>query len=246
MENAKYNLRSYTDRILFTSAEGLQNRLKPLVYEPCPDFTTSDHKPIRGAFSIQTNNLAPTSVNSLTGPVRITFSDLKCTNLPAMDVDGSSDPYVKFVWDPIDLVKDDRDPSQRKTSNGKVKWPITEYKQKNLNPTWSESIQLCIPNVNTQEMNGAMLYVTVMDYDATSQDDTMSTLTLNLQELASFQHENEMEKTMQIDRPLLKYGDELGRIQCTIHVQRGGNQHIHRGEKKKGFFSGLKKRLGKK
>jgi hypothetical protein len=47
---------SYTDRILFKSAEGLGRLLKPLAYEPCVDFITSDHKPIRGAFSIIPND----------------------------------------------------------------------------------------------------------------------------------------------------------------------------------------------
>jgi len=43
---------SYTDRILWKSSHGLKMDILPLLYEPCPSFNASDHKAIRGAFSI--------------------------------------------------------------------------------------------------------------------------------------------------------------------------------------------------
>jgi len=46
---------SYTDRILWYTGPSLHNKIRPLVYEPIDEFATSDHKPIRGAFEIQTN-----------------------------------------------------------------------------------------------------------------------------------------------------------------------------------------------
>ena len=46
---------SYTDRILYKANHDLQSALSPLVYEPVPDFATSDHKPIRAAFDVQLN-----------------------------------------------------------------------------------------------------------------------------------------------------------------------------------------------
>lgn len=46
---------SYTDRILWKSGDQLDGRVKPTAYEPIVHFTTSDHKPIRGAFEIQLN-----------------------------------------------------------------------------------------------------------------------------------------------------------------------------------------------
>lgn len=56
---------SYTDRILYRSwllgPDGQEKYLKPFAYEPCPHFTSSDHKPIRGAFVITPN----TTINKL-------------------------------------------------------------------------------------------------------------------------------------------------------------------------------------
>jgi len=57
-EGYEYNEKrtpSYTDRILWKSADGLKDNVVPFLYEPCPEFITSDHKPIRGGYSVKTN-----------------------------------------------------------------------------------------------------------------------------------------------------------------------------------------------
>jgi len=46
---------SYTDRILYNANHRLLQNVSLLAYEPIDHFTTSDHKPIRGAFEIQLN-----------------------------------------------------------------------------------------------------------------------------------------------------------------------------------------------
>lgn len=46
---------SYTDRILYKTNHQLGDKLYPLAYEPIDAFTSSDHKPIRGAFAIELN-----------------------------------------------------------------------------------------------------------------------------------------------------------------------------------------------
>ena len=46
---------SYTDRILWKTGSLLSSMVTPLSYEPIDDFTSSDHKPLRGAFEIQLN-----------------------------------------------------------------------------------------------------------------------------------------------------------------------------------------------
>jgi hypothetical protein len=46
---------SYTDRILFKTADQLDSGTKLLLYEPVEAFTSSDHKPIRSGFIIRLN-----------------------------------------------------------------------------------------------------------------------------------------------------------------------------------------------
>lgn len=47
---------SYTDRILYNANHLLWDRIRPIMHEPIEHFTSSDHKPIRGAFEIQLNS----------------------------------------------------------------------------------------------------------------------------------------------------------------------------------------------
>lgn len=160
-----------------------------------------------------------------------------------MDVDGSSDPYVMFVCDPPDLIKDDRHPREQKKRSDKSKWPRTPYKQKTLHPSWEESVSLAIPPDASSQMRGAMLWLQVMDYDAATADDTMGSLALNVRDLVSIPDDDSSCKTVCIDgRPLLKYGREQGTLSCRIDVRRGGIAHATAREaahKKHGFFSGL-------
>lgn len=46
---------SYTDRILYLGADQLGEKIQVLGYEPIDNFSTSDHKPIRGAFEVELN-----------------------------------------------------------------------------------------------------------------------------------------------------------------------------------------------
>lgn len=48
---------SYTDRILWRNMHKLDGRITPLAYEPVIEFSTSDHKPVRGAFKIRLNDI---------------------------------------------------------------------------------------------------------------------------------------------------------------------------------------------
>lgn len=87
---------SFTDRILFKSSPGLNANLKTLAYEPCVDFITSDHKPIRGAFSIVPNDVSGAAIKDV--DIRLTFHSMECFGLPAADSNGYSDPYLLFLW----------------------------------------------------------------------------------------------------------------------------------------------------
>ncbi|KAG7367171.1 hypothetical protein IV203_029841 [Nitzschia inconspicua] len=59
MDGYRYNEKrspSYTDRILYNANHLLWDKIKPLAYEPIDHFTSSDHKPIRGAFELELNS----------------------------------------------------------------------------------------------------------------------------------------------------------------------------------------------
>ncbi|CAI5786272.1 synaptotagminsynaptotagmin-10 [Podarcis lilfordi] len=78
---------------------------------------------------------------------RMTLTVIKCRNLKAMDITGSSDPYVK-----VSLMCDGRRLKKRKTTT----------KKNTLNPVYSEAIVFDIPPENVDQVS---LSIAVMDYD---------------------------------------------------------------------------------
>merc|ERR1712205_201820 len=75
---------------------------------------------------------------------RVTISELKGKDLPAMDVDGKSDPYVIAAWNGVKMTKDPQHKNKRPFSRtpGEKKWPCTSYVNKELNPEWPEDDKL--------------------------------------------------------------------------------------------------------
>ncbi|XP_048124512.1 synaptotagmin-10 isoform X3 [Alosa alosa] len=78
---------------------------------------------------------------------RVTLTVIKCRNLKAMDITGSSDPYVK-----VSLICDGRRLKKRKTTT----------KKSTLNPVYNEAIIFDIPPENVEQVS---LSIMVMDYD---------------------------------------------------------------------------------
>ncbi|KAM8908033.1 synaptotagmin-10 isoform 1-T1 [Spinachia spinachia] len=78
---------------------------------------------------------------------RMTATVIKCRNLKAMDITGSSDPYVKVY-----LICDGRRLKKRKTTT----------KKSTLNPVYNEAIIFDIPPENVEQVS---LSIMVMDYD---------------------------------------------------------------------------------
>nr|DBA30356.1 TPA: hypothetical protein GDO54_006350 [Pyxicephalus adspersus]DBA30357.1 TPA: hypothetical protein GDO54_006350 [Pyxicephalus adspersus] len=78
---------------------------------------------------------------------RMTLTVIKCRNLKAMDITGSSDPYVK-----VSLMCEGRRLKKRKTTT----------KKNTLNPVYNEAIIFDIPPENMDQVS---LSIAVMDYD---------------------------------------------------------------------------------
>jgi hypothetical protein len=203
---------SYTDRVLWHSSDGLEASVTPWAYQSCPDFITSDHKPVRLACTLVPNSALPTRTID---KMHLIFTNLQGCNLPVMDVDGSSDPYLQFVLTP-DLRATKEQPGRRGIlgKGGKqVEWPQTKFVAKNLNPVWDQEIDIVLDAGVVGA--DAMLLLTAMDYDSTSKDDIMGTVPLQVLDLLSVGSADEMRT---FDRPLLKYGKACGRLQFTLQV----------------------------
>jgi hypothetical protein len=207
---------SYTDRVLFKSAEALEANLIPESYESCVNFVTSDHKPIRAAFSIVPNGIE--EIPPKWGEVRLTFRKMECRGLPAADSNGLSDPYLMFLWDSVDLesVLESFEDKMRKVFLGKS-WPRTKYIPKTLDPKWKgQQVVLTSKNVNVGPE--AMLFVVAMDYDSLTivSDDFLGVLALNVKDLFA---RGLRDKELLLDRQLVRDGKCTGRIKFKLNVE---------------------------
>lgn len=146
--------------------------------------------------------------------IQILVSDMKCTDLPIMDnelIGGLSDPYVKFVSSPKALLY----------SN--FTWPKSSTINKTLNPVWKENYHLTMDGKGMKNglAEGAMLMLTVVDYDATSSNDVIGTVALNLNELVSDLDlsgrgpPGKVQET-HISKPILRNGQEYGMLECNL------------------------------
>ncbi|KAL3048259.1 synaptotagmin-10 [Trematomus bernacchii] len=86
---------------------------------------------------------------------RMTLTVIKCRNLKAMDITGSSDPYVKVY-----LICDGRRLKKRKTTT----------KKSTLNPVYNEAIIFDIPPENVEQVS---LSIMVMDYDRVGRNEVI-------------------------------------------------------------------------
>jgi len=208
---------SYTDRILYKSAKGLQSHNKQVAYEPCVDFITSDHKPIRGAFSIILNEMIETI--TLSSEFQLIFTDLECSDLLAADVNGSSDPYVMIVWESIGLKQtfSNHHSFVAKKSYKESRWPTTCHRTRTLNPKWDNK-KLIIDSTSCEVKCEAAIYLLVFDHDIVGKDDYLGALCLSVQEVVSMR-DGEHEKHLCVDRPLEYYGKHAGRIKFTLQIK---------------------------
>ena len=207
---------SYTDRILFKTSPGLEDLVRPLAYEPCVDFITSDHKPIRGAFSVVTNEM----VASLNAECmyRMVFHEMECSDLPPSDLNGLSDPYLMFVWDSVEMVEEKRRGFHLPRFFQRTTWPHTKYIPKTLNPSWKDQ-EIVLVSTSHEVSNEAMLYVSAYDYDFGYKPELLGTLALNIQRLLSTA-EGRDQKTLTIDKPLQSCGKGAGRVKFKLEISK--------------------------
>lgn len=107
---------SYCDRILWKSAHGLENAVRPILYEPNPAASHSDHKPMRAMFSLSMDinerkgskpiKCIPLNSNNRPSGLHLFISDMKCTDM--YKAFSWKVHYIMFVTDPKELIRYDR------------------------------------------------------------------------------------------------------------------------------------------
>eukprot|EP00937_MAST-01D_sp_MAST-1D-sp2_P005396 g5396.t1 len=193
---------SYCDRILYRSLPVYEGRCRPTLFDSCPTLVTSDHKPVRAVFSVDTCAPIRISHDALTCP-EIRVTDLSCTPaaaaaaaapepgsadareqlwaLPGKALRGAfsrfkaGDPYIKFCSDPPQLLRHAK--SNRRS-------PATKTLLATGSPAWRDEQvpQMLLGSTSRADLARAHLILAEMDFDPTSGDDPLGYAVLPLRD----------------------------------------------------------------
>ena len=99
---------SYCDRVLWKSLPTVISCVEQTKYNPVPEVSTSDHKPIVAHFTISVPPMPPErpSLGAVHGGhYRVQIKRLQLTNILAADLGGTSDPYLCFYTSPRGVLE---------------------------------------------------------------------------------------------------------------------------------------------
>lgn len=86
---------SYCDRVLWRSQMGFQNQIKLISFESANEVTSSDHKPAAALFEVSAPVPVP-AVDDSRGAAVIRLHGIVASGLPSVDLNGKSDPFIRF------------------------------------------------------------------------------------------------------------------------------------------------------
>ncbi|ETV80101.1 hypothetical protein H257_06494 [Aphanomyces astaci] len=199
---------SYCDRVLWKSLPGFESNLTLTAYTCVPDISTSDHKPVYAAFDVRPLP-TPSPDTSTHDVIEIKLSDVSATNLDAMDMNGQSDPYIKFYCAVPDLLLPDEN-----------KHPQTAVLKNTLNPTWDDgqvpALQL---KCQLNQLVRLHLVLVIMDWDATSADDPLGQAVVYLPDCY------EPGESVPFDVPVVRAGIKAGSIRGKVSIQPSGKKY---------------------
>ncbi|CAK4717329.1 unnamed protein product [Aphanomyces euteiches] len=203
----KQRVPSYCDRVLWKSLPGFEKHLKLIEYKCVQDICTSDHKPIFASFELEPLPPASPDFNNH-DMVEVKLTNLSAANLAAMDMNGQSDPYIKFYCSVPGMLLSDE-----------TKRPQTAVLKSTLNPSWDDNqipaLQLKCPLSQLQNVHLIML---LMDWDATSADDPLGQAVLYLPDYYA------PEQSLPFEVPVIRNGIHSGTIRGQVSVAPSGKK----------------------
>ena len=151
----------------------------------------------------------------------VSFTGLKADGVVPSDLGGSSDPYLVFHTNPVDLLW--RHPHKTDPS-GHAYPPQTAIKHKTLHPRWEdEKVPMLHPRITTEEaLDNCSLIIAVKDSDIISADDVLGYVSLRFPTRAFCKDapEGAQEFSYDFDEPILFEGTtgKSGRLSGNIKV----------------------------
>jgi Endonuclease/Exonuclease/phosphatase family 2/C2 domain/CAP-Gly domain len=190
---------AWCDRVLRRSMLGYP--AMTLDYKAVPEILSSDHKPVVSMISLEAVEY-PSGMDDKYESCKIEFTDLRASNLPAADLDGSSDPYVEF-----------HAPFLAKVYK-------TKHKEDTLNPVWSQKDipVLSLTLTSKKRLRLQFLIVKVYDRDYASADDLLACGVIPLYEFISDTDEEIAAAAKPFTCQLTRGGVPRGKLEGLIDI----------------------------
>lgn len=221
-------VQSYCDRVLWRSLPRLAKDVQCDGMEAHAAITSSDHKPVSGAFRLSIRSplrLHPTAPHS--API-LEFGDIAASHLMAADVSGASDPYIRFFSHPPGLFHP-RNVSPQTPTRGLVDYspslaPESSMIRQTLNPKWNVEKHIPVLRLNVSDrgtLSKCHVLLTLMDFDALDSHDPIGSAVIDLTPLAS-------SNTLQFVEPVTYNTRREGTLSGSIRIIWPGDEDYAR------------------
>lgn len=209
------NMPSYTDRILWRSNQEGRRKVEAIVYEPIPQFSCSDHKPMRGLFFLPNNKKLHFDEDNQPQSIIITFTHLKAKKLrPKEDVMHSDiNPYLQFVCGAkcVKLSKSSKNRTETQTTTDRPTWPTTSFRYK---------VDLSSSERNGDEIERALLHIKCMNEGIRSTSQ-IGTAVLDLANIISKSVSKKEWEQKEAETYFYSGGRQTGKLYYNIKVRWG-------------------------
>lgn len=231
----KKRVPSWCDRVLTKSLPGFNSLLRPTIYDACPDYKTSDHKPVRAGYTLQFPHALPPPAER-TVEIRLTFAGLGAEIVRDQKRDrfDTPDPYLTFFSDPLDLAlytaantaggkgkaKSAKTTSSFGGGSGQVR---TATIKNNYTPNWDSvhsEFAVAVRVGSVDDLAGCHLHVVCRDEDMVGADDPLGSHTISLGDVHAASTRG---APFAMKAPLLLNGLESGSIVGTITMEVVGS-----------------------
>jgi hypothetical protein len=219
---------SWCDRVLWKSLPGFASFITPTLYESCPGYKTSDHKPVRAGFTVR----LPVQLQhpaERTEIVHLIFTDLSATVIKKVWQDHHSnmdtpDPFLKFCPDPVDLeIAHITDKQLRQgIKMGKPGHTIkSHYVGNTYEPTFKKDSTFVIAvKIDTLEnLHSCHIHICCLDNQVLTKQRPIGAMSLSLGRI----HDNfcvSGGQPMPVDSVLVRNGVECGTISGSVRMER--------------------------
>lgn len=225
---------SWTDRVLYRSLPGFESDLSMLSYESCPNFMSSDHKPVMCSFKISNplRNVDVINPNTIKpgqmyyflqfSSVQLTLSAEKHTR--SLD---RPDPYFAVYSDPPGLLVDLR----AQTLKECARVPVSRQYTNRFQVTFKQALNmkaLVSTSLGPDQFKNCHAMIAVMDHQTTVKDRHLGSMAIGLGELWR-DCQSAPDNQFLVEKQLFLHGNKAGRIRfMAVFEEREADDEMSR------------------